>query len=268
MYGTPRVPGGFVARQRLHAALDTDAPLVVVSGAAGSGKTVAVADWATIGGGAARQGVWLTVEPDSATRFALWPAVVDLLIDVQLLPDDGGLTRSAAALDSAADLRRFLRQRFAQLTDAATIVLDDFHLIDEVGIHDDLVDVMRNCPRVRLIVVTRGRFPLESDDRLMSNVVLVSPEDGRLTLGDEVLAGGEGHPAVFTATVMAPALTKREIVVLQELVFTGNAAEIAAALYVSNNTVKSQLRSIYRKLNVGSRQDALIVASELRLIEP
>lgn len=56
------------------------------------------------------------------------------------------------------------------------------------------------------------------------------------------------------------ALSEREEVVLRELVTTPSTTEIAAALGVSTNTVKSQLRSIYRKLGVRSREDALAVA--------
>ncbi len=43
-------------------------------------------------------------------------------------------------------------------------------------------------------------------------------------------------------------------------------AEIAAALYVSPNTIKSQLRSLYRKLGCSTRDDAISVASRLRLL--
>ncbi|HLS74836.1 MAG TPA: LuxR C-terminal-related transcriptional regulator [Actinomycetaceae bacterium] len=55
-------------------------------------------------------------------------------------------------------------------------------------------------------------------------------------------------------------LTERELVVLRELVTTPAAADIAAALSVSVNTVKSQLRSVYRKLQVSTREEALAVA--------
>jgi LuxR family maltose regulon positive regulatory protein len=41
-------------------------------------------------------------------------------------------------------------------------------------------------------------------------------------------------------------------------------AEIAQELVVSTNTVKTQVKSIYRKLNVGSRQEARQVARQLR----
>jgi LuxR family maltose regulon positive regulatory protein len=42
--------------------------------------------------------------------------------------------------------------------------------------------------------------------------------------------------------------------------------EIAGELFVSVNTVKTHVRSIYRKLGVSSRRDAVARGRELRLI--
>ncbi len=42
--------------------------------------------------------------------------------------------------------------------------------------------------------------------------------------------------------------------------------EIAAGLYVSLNTLKSHVKSIYRKLDVASRAQAVEVGRALRLI--
>ncbi|GAB3614745.1 LuxR C-terminal-related transcriptional regulator [Humibacter ginsengisoli] len=61
-------------------------------------------------------------------------------------------------------------------------------------------------------------------------------------------------------------LTQRERAVLSNLMSTGSVAEIAGALFVSTNTVKTQLRSIYRKLGVTNREDAVAVALDRRLL--
>jgi LuxR family maltose regulon positive regulatory protein len=45
-----------------------------------------------------------------------------------------------------------------------------------------------------------------------------------------------------------------------------NYAQIGDELYVSINTVKSNVKSIYRKLGVTSRYEAVIVARDLGLI--
>jgi LuxR family maltose regulon positive regulatory protein len=57
-------------------------------------------------------------------------------------------------------------------------------------------------------------------------------------------------------------LTEREREVLAYMRSIMTAAEIADALYISVNTVKTHERSIYRKLGAGSRRDALKTAAK------
>ena len=51
-------------------------------------------------------------------------------------------------------------------------------------------------------------------------------------------------------------LTRRERIVLAELGEDVTLQEIAERLYVTRNTVKSQVRSIYRKIGVSTRAEA------------
>jgi len=71
----------------------------------------------------------------------------------------------------------------------------------------------------------------------------------------------------MVVSVLQPAsvvsLTPRELAVLRLLAETGSSSEIADALYVSVSTVKSQIQSIYRKLGVNSREEALAGASRV-----
>ncbi len=57
-------------------------------------------------------------------------------------------------------------------------------------------------------------------------------------------------------------LTKRELAVLRALNERSSADEIAALLHVSKNTVKTQLRHLYRKLGAHSREEALQTATD------
>ena len=59
------------------------------------------------------------------------------------------------------------------------------------------------------------------------------------------------------APALVEPLTPREVIVLRYLCSRLTYREIAAALYVSLNTLKSHVRSIYRKLAVVSRADAV-----------
>ena len=60
-------------------------------------------------------------------------------------------------------------------------------------------------------------------------------------------------------------LTPAELRILK-LLPTSTYLQIAATLYISRNTVKTQLRSIYQKLGVGSRAEAIQRAVDLRLL--
>lgn len=69
-----------------------------------------------------------------------------------------------------------------------------------------------------------------------------------------------GFAGVVEASPAPLALTSREQAILEALALTGSISEIAALNFVSTNTVKSQLRSLYRKLDVSRREEALAEA--------
>ena len=62
------------------------------------------------------------------------------------------------------------------------------------------------------------------------------------------------------------ALSARELSLLRELPSLLTVAEIADARAVSRNTVKTQMRSLFQKLGVGSRRDAVAAARRLGLL--
>ena len=59
------------------------------------------------------------------------------------------------------------------------------------------------------------------------------------------------------SSLLVEHLTERELIVLHYLPTMLKAGEIAADLYVSVNTVKAHLRSMYRKLGVSNRREAV-----------
>ena len=67
------------------------------------------------------------------------------------------------------------------------------------------------------------------------------------------------------AAVVAP-VTEREVEVLRQAAQMLSTEEIAAALYLSGNTVKTHLKSVYRKLSVTRRSDAVRRARDLGLL--
>ena len=68
------------------------------------------------------------------------------------------------------------------------------------------------------------------------------------------------------SSLMVEHLTERELIVLHYLPTMLKAGEIAADLFVSVNTVKAHLRSMYRKLGVSNRREAVERARSIGLL--
>ncbi|MBB3086024.1 response regulator transcription factor [Geodermatophilus sabuli] len=64
----------------------------------------------------------------------------------------------------------------------------------------------------------------------------------------------------------APALTARDLEALRHLAVGRSTAQIAAAMSISTNTVRTRIRSILRKLAVGRRGEAVRRGRELGLL--
>ena len=98
----------------------------------------------------------------------------------------------------------------------------------------------------------------------------------------ELMAAAEGQPGIvavlapWTPTVrerttgddpmFLPELTPREREVLHELARGSTYADIAVNLFVSENTVKTHVSSLYGKLSASRRSEALAVARNLNLL--
>jgi LuxR family maltose regulon positive regulatory protein len=80
----------------------------------------------------------------------------------------------------------------------------------------------------------------------------------------DVLADRHRAPR-STAPLLEP-LSGREETILRYLPTTLSNREIASELFVTTNTVKTHLRSIYRKLDVAHRRQAVERARDLRLL--
>ena len=76
---------------------------------------------------------------------------------------------------------------------------------------------------------------------------------------------GGGRPTVTSDDLLGAPLTEREGQVLDLLAQMYSTEEIAAALYVSSNTVKTHLKGIFGKLCVNRRVDAVRRGRQLGL---
>ena len=84
----------------------------------------------------------------------------------------------------------------------------------------------------------------------------------------DLLAAFKSSPKAATprADGLVEPLSQREQVVLSYLPSWVSSNEIAAELYISLNTLKSHLRSIYRKLGASSRREAVVLARSRGLL--
>jgi LuxR family transcriptional regulator, maltose regulon positive regulatory protein len=126
----------------------------------------------------------------------------------------------------------------------------------------------------------REALDLGQPERMISTVVDVAPGVHHLLMSCTPVAGQKRYvEGLLAATrrILPPAragggseliepLSPREVVVLRYLCSRLTYREIAAALYVSVNTLKSHVRSVYRKLAVVSRSDAVDVGRSLGVI--
>jgi LuxR family maltose regulon positive regulatory protein len=88
------------------------------------------------------------------------------------------------------------------------------------------------------------------------------------SLVGELLTAVERPAAARTAAVLPESLSEREAAVLRFLPTMMSNQEIAAELFVSVNTVKTHLKSIYRKLDVDDRRGAVRRARDHALLGP
>jgi LuxR family maltose regulon positive regulatory protein len=168
-----------------------------------------------------------------------------------------GLDRARKEVEEgAADARR-TRVDFLLLAATAALDLDDH--ATALGCAEralgrvEQTGSWRAAQQLPRAVLARLLALVENRSASQSSRLLAASARQRLGL----LAPGEGERA---------ALTRRELLVLSQLGSGRPASAIAAELFVSPNTLKTQLRSIYRKLGVASRAEAIAVSRDLGII--
>ena len=142
------------------------------------------------------------------------------------------------------------------------------------------------APELPVIVVTVQR----SDRRILAAIragargyLLKEHVASRMQAAlDEALAGGApmsppvarrllalvaSLPAVEVSTKTDPKLTDRELSVVKKFSEGLSYEQAAAALSISLNTLRTHVRSIYEKLAVGTRTEAVLSALELGLLQ-
>ena len=178
--------------------------------------------------------------------------------------------------------------------EAASKLRPDVILLDEEMSGCDCIEVAQNMnsisPDTNIMIITKPYKNIDTNSIFKTRAKAYIDKDITITdlvkAIDNVSKGGmvvisplvalkilenldkENEEKEFTHHEFDISLTKRETEILSLLAFKGvTNKEIADKLYISENTVKTHLASIIRKMNVGNRQQAAAKAREIRLFK-
>lgn len=153
----PRIPARSVSRSRLVEKALGRGALTVVCAPAGSGKTMATADWATSLEAAGHGVAWLTVEDRDDRPYEFWSAVIEACIAA--VPED-----AATSLAALSPPRQGMEPGFVTaMTDAIVaqpslgyLVLDDVHRLQHPEVLAGLDRfVQLACAELGIVLVCR-----------------------------------------------------------------------------------------------------------------
>ena len=125
---------------------------------------------------------------------------------------------------------------------------------------------MHDEEALKVEAIRSGAAAFLTKDCAMSEVVSTV---GALAERDVDLSG-EVATAILADTGsdegLAPALTPREVEILQTIADGRSTSEVAAALFISAKTVKNHLAAIYRKLDARNRTEAVLTGVRAGII--
>jgi DNA-binding NarL/FixJ family response regulator len=147
------------------------------------------------------------------------------------------------------------------------VVLMDLRLPDLGGV-EAIIALRKEFPSARVIVLTT--FDMDEDifratqSGAESYLLKDTPED-ELIATIRAVHNGKGRlpervAERLTARRLRPNLSQRELDVLQQLSKGRTNKEIAAFLFISEDTVKTHVKGLFSKLNVKDRTEAVITA--------
>ena len=155
------------------------------------------------------------------------------------------------------------------------LVILDIELRDPDGI-STIRDMVRADRRFRILVLTSSDDVLSARYAMQAGAVGFVSKSGSfpdlvrairtVLAGDTVILHRSDDPKPGSALTIGPLLSDREEEVLSLVAAGLTNPEIAERLFISARTVKNHLSSIYDKLGVGDKTQALIRAVRLGIV--
>jgi LuxR family maltose regulon positive regulatory protein len=205
----PELPAEFTPRPLLRHHLDqaTADQVIVVSAPAGSGKTLALADW--VGEEEGPETAWISLDADDNDPRRLWSAALTSLLALPSVARDSRLGQYAehqAEQPPEADLVEVLAGLLEALDPPVRLVLDDVHELTGREVLNDLARLIRLRPAgVQFVLASRSDPPISIPRlRLEGRLHELRADLLRFTLDDTA--------ALLTATGLA--LTPAQVAVL------------------------------------------------------
>ena len=181
---------------------------------------------------------------------------------VALIVDAGIEEYLTSALPFAVSARVAIRS--GRTAEATTLLGRASAIRPRLGASIPILSVLSLLEMVRSYIELGDMGGARLVIREVSDIMAIRPDLGALTADRDALRSGLA--ALPSGRVGASSLTTAELRVLPLLVTHLSYPAIAERLYVSRHTVKTQAMSIYRKLGVSSRAEAVEAARGLGLI--
>lgn len=140
---------------------------------------------------------------------------------------------------------------------------------NELGLLSAWLEMLRSDSIGTVTAQRVLRLALENDNRRMFASMprqVIELVTARLSPDDAVAFGSALAGLAHGESERRPVLTQSETRVLNAILAHPTTAAIAASLHVSPNTVKSQLKSLYRKLECSTRDEAITIGARFRLL--
>ena len=212
------------------------------------------------------------------TRMVVAGTLALLAVEDGRLPRACELVHTALGLAGRDDLRRTPSASLAHIAAGAVYAAQ--------GLPDQARDELEQALRSRQGIAGSGPWPTFVGTVTLAQVVLDQGNRGRAerlisearSVLTELPDGADAQQTRLDAlerrlagprrvSALAEPLTEREEAVLRLFDGDGSLRKIANELYVSLNTVKTHTQSIYRKLGVSDRQDAVARGRDLGLLK-
>lgn len=154
----PRRRRTIVPRARLDLRLDRAAlpAVVLVAAPAGFGKTTLLTEW--LGGDPAP--AWLSLDRRDSDPAAFWSYVIGALRKVEPAVGADALVALRGAPEALDAVVTALANDLAGLERDVVLVLDDYHLIESIDVHESMLFLLEHLPpQLHLVVASRADPP-------------------------------------------------------------------------------------------------------------